>query len=101
MTINNEKHIDELVDYITRPGYRDLSLSFKLKKGIPVDHPDYQYEEIEINLDKKDASELLHILFELYRGAYADNLYPEDWDESKGITPEETFAKNFRWELNL
>ncbi len=77
MTINGHKHRDELVWHETTPGYRDVSLTFKIKKGKPFDLA--KYEEIEINLDKEDTSQLLKILFDLYREVEAEYSTPLDY----------------------
>ncbi len=51
MTINGEKHVDELVCHETTFGYRNLSLSFKLKKGEPEPVQYSKYEEIGLSKD--------------------------------------------------
>ena len=85
MTINRHKYEDELIFHATTPGYRKLSLAFKLKKG------DSKHEEIEINLDKEDVGELLEVLFKLFTDAYSGCEHPIDWEEGE-IEKEEVRA---------
>ena len=64
MTINGNKYIDELVYHEITAESENLSLSFKIKKGMPEPVPDKEYEEIEINLDKEDVAQLLKVCLE-------------------------------------
>ncbi len=77
MTVDGHKYMDEFVWHEITPGFRCLSLSFKLKRGVPHG----KHEEIEINLDKDDVGELLEVLFKLYGDAYSEGQYPIDWED--------------------
>ncbi len=90
MTIDGHKYVDELVYHEITSGYRNLSLSFKLKKGEPEPVLHSKYEEIEVNLDKQDVAQLLKVLFDLYRKAYVEFELPKDYEKN------EVFAEEIR-----
>lgn len=95
MTIDGEKHVDELCWHETTLGYRNVSLTFKIKKGLPEPVRDSEYEEIEINLDKEDVSKLLKVLFDLYREAHNGYELPKDYEKG------EVFAEEIRGVLEF
>jgi len=99
MTINGIKYIDELIHHETRIGYRGLSLSFKLKKDLSEPILNDTHEEIELNLDKEDVSELLKILFNLYKEAYLEGNLPEDYDECEILAEEVRGVLEYRPEF--
>ncbi len=82
MTINGEKHVDEFVCHETTFGYRNLSLSFKLKKGEPEPVPYSKHDEIEINLNKEDVAQLLKVFFDLYKEVYEEIGMSKDYEVS-------------------
>jgi len=99
MTVDGTKYIDELVYHETRIGYRDLSLSFKLKKGLAKPAANKTYEEIEINLDKEDVNELLKIFFDLHKEAYLESNLPKDYEEGEVVAEEVRGVLEFRSEF--